>query len=298
MTDIAQTRDTARFGRNAGLLGALGSTIGWGSTGVVAKSIDLGGLVVVAYRFWTSTILFFAFLAITGRPMNVRKLRAAMPGGIGLAVDVGFFFSAVKLTTIANASVILALQPVLMIYLGSRLLGERISRLQIVWSSVAIVGVALLLFGSVGLPQANWKGDALAFGAVFGWTAYLYFSKSTQDRLTPVEYTAGTGFFAAVICTPLAYVFGQALVIPAPVDIAYLAVMVFVTGTLAHLLMNWSLTKIPVWVGSTMSLLIPGAAAGLAWLFLDEQVAPIQFIGIALTLVALGAIALGSRDSI
>jgi drug/metabolite transporter (DMT)-like permease len=280
-----------------GLAGAVGAMIGWGASGVLAKAIDLGGLVVVSYRFWISTVVFFVYLGLRGRRMTWLKFRAALPGGVGLAADVAFFFSAIKLTAVANATVIVALQPLLMLYLSSRLLGESISKRQVFWAGVALLGVVVLLFGSSGLPEADWRGDLLAAGAIFGWTAYMYFSKATQDVLTPVEYTAITGLITAVLCTPLVFLFGQEFEFPENQDIGYLAAMVFGSGLAAHLLMNWSLTRIPVWVGSVMSLLIPAGATVMAWAFLDESVTILQTVGIGLTLLALGAIAIDNARS-
>lgn len=271
--------------------------IGWGASGVLAKAIDLDSLVVVAYRFWTSTVIFLAFLAFRGRPLSLYKLKRALPGGIGLALDVAFFFSAIKLTAVANATVILAMQPVVMLYLSTKLLGERVKMSQVVWSGVAIMGIVVLLFGSSGLPEANWRGDLLAAGAILAWTAYMYFSKTTQDVLDPVEYTAATGLIAAAFNTPLIFLFGQTWALPSSADLGYLALMVFGSGLAAHLLMNWSLTRIPVWVGSVMSLLIPAGATLMAWTFLDESITILQGVGIGLTLLALGAIALNSTTT-
>lgn len=271
--------------------------VGWGASGVLAKAIDLDSLMVVAYRFWTSTVIFFAFLALRGRPLTWHKFRVALPGGIGLALDVAFFFSAVKLTAVANASVIVALQPLLMLYLSARMLGEKITRTQVAWSGVALCGVIVLLFGSAGLPEANWKGDLLAFGAIFAWTAYMYYSKTTQHTLDPVEYTAATGLVAAAMNTPLIFVFGQTVALPSAADAGYLAAMVFGSGLAAHLLMNWSLTRIPVWVGSILSLLIPAGATLMAWFFLGESITALQALGIGLTLIALAAIALNNTRS-
>lgn len=162
----------------------------WGASGVLAKSIDMAGLSVVVYRFWMSTIVFFGYLAIAGlrhpeSSMTLAKLRLALPGGIGLALDVAFFFSAVKLTTVANATVMVALQPLVMMYLGSRFLAERVGLRQVVWSMVALTGVGMLIYGSSGLPEWSLKGDLLALGALLAWAAYLFFSKTTQASSTP-----------------------------------------------------------------------------------------------------------------
>lgn len=280
-----------------GILGAVGSAAAWGASGVVAKAIDMEALAVVSYRFWMSTIVLFAIMAAVGRLPSRAAVVAATPGGLALGLDVALFFSAVKLTTVANATVLTAMQPLLMMYLGSRLLGERVRTRQVVWSGVALVGVGLLVFGSSGAEQWNPWGDALAVAALVAWTGYLFFSKASQDRVTPLEYTAITGLYTAALCTVLAVLFGQDLSWPTDRDWMLLAVMAFGSGLCAHLLMNWSLTKIPVWLGSTTTLIIPAAATTMAWAWLGEPATALQVGGIGITLVAVAAIVgrLGTR---
>ena len=270
--------------------------VAWAASGVIAKAIDLPSLVVVVYRFWLSSFVFLAVLTFVGvrrgeMQLTWRKLRIALPGGLGLAADVAFFFSAVKLTTVANATIVIALQPLLMMYLGTRLLGERVRAIQIFWSLVALCGVGVLVFGSSGLPEWSLTGDLLSAGALLAWTAYLFFSKATGDRLTPLEYTAATGLITAVVNTPLVFVFGQDMSWPDTRSWMLLAAMVLGSGMGAHLLMNWSIQRIPVWFGSTMfSMLIPACAAAMAWIFLDEAMNLVQGVGILVTLAALAAI--------
>ncbi|MGI9597121.1 MAG: DMT family transporter [Acidimicrobiales bacterium] len=280
-------------GQPLGVAAAVGSTVAWGASGVIAKAIDMGGLAVVAYRFWLSTVAFFAFMALTRRLPSRTALFAAMPGGLALAADVALFFSAVKLTTVANATVLAAMQPLLMMYLGTRLLGERVRAMQVAWSLVALVGVGLLVFGSSGLDQWSPTGDLLAVGALVAWTGYMFYSKSTQGSVSPLEYTAITGLISAVVCTGLAVAFGQDLSWPTTRSWLLLGLMAFGSGLCAHLLMNWALTRIPVWLGSTMTLVIPTAATAMAWAWLGESVTGLQLLGILVTMLALAAITLG-----
>lgn len=286
-------------GQALGVAGAFGAMVAWGASGVLAKLIDMDGLAVVVYRFWLSTLVFVGYLVCfgarrSGRPITWAKFRVAIPGGLGLSLDVAFFFSAVKLTTVANATVIGSLQPLLMLYLGHRFLGERAGRRQLLWSMVALVGVGILLFGTSGLPQTSPRGDALAVCALLAWTAYLYSSKATQGVLSPLEYTAAASLIVAVVNTPLALAFGQDLSWPRWRDWILLGVMSIGSGLFAHLLMNWALTVIPVSVGSMISLLIPAGASVMAWWLLDEPLTVLQAAGIGLTLAALGAITLAN----
>lgn len=283
-------------GQPIGIAGAFLAMLGWAGSGVLVKALSLGSLVVVSYRFWASTIIFGLYLLIRGRPMTWSKLKIALPGGLGLAGDVVFFFSAIKMTSVANATVIASLQPILMIFLASRTLGEKVSRRQVGFSLVAVVGVIILLFGSGRVPEADVRGDLIAGLALFGWTAYLYYGKATQDRLDPVEYTLGAGFVTAVVATPLMFLVGQDVIVPGVRDLALLATMVVGSGMLAHLLMNWSLHRIPVWVGSSTTLLIPGASAGLAWIFLGERMVWPQAVGMAVTIIALTGIVIENNQ--
>lgn len=294
---LAVTTASNPDGQPLGVAAAFVSTVAWGASGVIAKAIDMGGLAVVAYRFWLSTIAFFAVMALTRRLPSRTAFRAAAPGGFALAADVVLFFSAVKLTTVANATVLAAMQPLLMMYLGTRLLGERIKRMQIASSLVALIGVGLLVSGSSGLDQWNPRGDLLAVGALVAWTGYMFFSKSTQGSVNPVEYTAITGLISAVVSTILALGFGQDLSWPTMRSWLLLGLMAFGSGLCAHLLMNWALTRIPVSLGSTMTLVIPTAATAMAWAWLDEPVTLLQIAGIVVTLAALAAIILGRTAS-
>lgn len=281
--------------RGAG--GAALATLAWGASSVIAKALEMDGLAIVAYRFGLASTVFLLFLSVTGKMLTAAKMRQALPAGVALAVDTALFFSAVKLTTVANATVIGALQPVLMLILARRLLREPISRTQVFWSLVAVGGAAFLVFGSSGLPGWSLKGDLLAVAALFAWTIYLFLAKTSQtDGLTALEFTAAVAIYTTVLTVPLTLAFGQDLSWPTTRSWVLLTVMAFGSGLFAHLLMNWSLARIPVSLGSAMTLLIPISATLLAWAFVNEELSWVQVAGIAVTLVALGAITYDRRE--
>jgi len=57
--------------------------------------------------------------------------------------------------------------------------------------------------------------------------------------------------------------------------------------------MNWSLVRIPLWIGSTFTLLIPVFSALLAWIFLDEPVSLVQGLAMAVVIGALAIVVRG-----
>ena len=156
-----------------------------------------------------------------------------------------------------------------------------------------IVGV--VMYGSTGLPDWKPRGDILALCGLLAWTCYFVFSKRTQERLSPIEYSAATALIAAMVITPIALASGQDLSWPSADDWVWLVLLAVGPGLVGHVFMNWSLTRIPVWLGATLALFIPVTSTLLAWLFIDEDVAAVQFVGMGVVLAALAGVVLRPR---
>lgn len=284
---VATGRDD---GLGVAVAGAAVAVSVWGLSGVVVKNIDMGGLAIGAYRFGLYSLVVAAIMAARGTPITVRVLRHSFWGGVALAADVALFFTAVKLTTVVNATVTGALQPVIVSAIAARFFGERIDRRDVALAAVALTGAVVVVIGSSGRPEWNIQGDLAAVGALLAWSAYFVFSKHSQERISPAEYTAGAAIYTAAINAPLAALFGQSLGWPTAESWLWIAVLAFGAGVLGHSLMNWSLRQMPLWVASTMTLLIPVMASIAAWVFLDEPLNAVQVVAMALVLAALAGI--------
>ncbi len=262
-------------------------------SGVVAKNIDMGGVAIAAYRFLVYALVVGAVMAIRSKPISARALRIALPGGIALGADVAFFFSAIKETTVANATMIGALQPIIVAAVAWRFFGERMTRRDMVLAGVAIAGVFAVVVGAQGSDEWSLRGDLLAVGALFSWSAYFVFAKQSKDQISSNEYTIGAAFWTGVINVPIAVTFGQSLAWPSATNWLWLLALAFGAGILGHEAMNWSLRQIPLWLGSTMTLLVPVVSAAAAWIFLDEAVTAFQVGAMIVVLVALAAVIVG-----
>ncbi len=137
------------------------------------------------------------------------------------------------------------------------------------------------------------RGDLLALGAMLSWSAYFIASKNSKKTMTSTEFTAGTALWTMAICAPLGFAFGQDMSWPSATNWGWLILMAATSGLIGHAMMNWSLVRIPLWVGSTFTLLIPVFSALLAWVVLDEAVTVVQGIAMA---VVIGALAVVVRN--
>ena len=288
-----RTSDVADNGASSTLVGLIGAALAvtaWGSASVLVKAVDMGGLAVAVYRFLFHFVVIAAWMSFRGKPFSLRVVRQSAFGGIALALDVAFFFTAIKETSVINATLIGALQPILVGVVAARFFGEKIRSRDAIWSILALVGVFAVVIAAADSAVSSTRGDLLAAGALVSWSAYFIASKRSKNTMTSTEFTAGAALWAGALNLPLALAFGQDLSLPSGRDLTLILLITFVAGVFGHSLMNWSLVRIPLWVGSTFTLLIPVFSALIAWAFLDEAIALRQGLAMAVVIGSLAMI--------
>ncbi len=277
--------------RALGVPAAAVAMVGWAASGVIAKGLsELGPLAVVFWRMWLYTALVLLFLWANGTPLRWNSIKISAWGGFSLAFDIMLFFTALRLTTVANATVVASLQPLLMLYLAPKLFGEQPQRRHWGMAVVAIGGIAIVVFGSAGIPEWSVWGDLLALLTLFTWTGYFVFSKLSTQKISSAQYTGGSALVCSLVCSPFAIVSGQAFDIPSSGAWLWLVILAIGPGFASHMLMNWSLARIPAWLGSTMTLAIPVTSSLMAWAFLGDEVSLWQFVGMTVVMFSLVAV--------
>ena len=279
--------------RTAGIIATtVGVTI-WGASSTMVKSIEGIGAVGISFHRLVigAGFLVVLFLARGGR-ITWSMLRISAAGGVAFGLDIVLFFSALRETSVANATVIGALQPILLAPIGVRLFGEQLGRRVVVWSIVAVGGTAIVVLGATGVPEWSLRGDLLAVGALLSWTAYFVASKQARKQLATLEYFTGLSIVACAVVAPYALVTGADLS-PAGASgwFTIVAVTVF-SGALGHVLLNWSHEHVPLQVISLLTLLVPVVATAGAVLFLDESVQALQWFGMAVVVASLAVVVL------
>ena len=262
------------------------AVVAWGFGAILVKVMSIDGISLSFYRLWFGTLLMLAVCAGMRMRLTLAGLRSAVPGGIVFGVNVVLFFSAVNHTTIANANLISALQPALVLAVAGPVFGERTSARALAWTAVSLVGVAIVIVGASGAPEWSPAGDAMAVGAVTLLTAYFVFSKRARSNVGTLEYMFWVQAIAALTVTPIAALSGHTHV-PQGIDWLWMTIIVFGTGVGSHILINWAHPYVDVSISSLMMLAVPVVAGIAAWAILDESLTAVQIAG---SLVTLGAI--------
>jgi drug/metabolite transporter (DMT)-like permease len=283
--------ERGREGGTAGLAAVIVGTVAWGSTGIFVKEIRLAALPLTFYRLWLGVVLLGVLLLVRRRPLSLAVMLRSVPAGLFLAADIALFFSALKLTSVAVATVIGALQPALVLMVAGRLFGERIGRRVVIWTVVSIGGIAAVAVGP-GVPRGeHLTGDALAVASLLAFTGYWLVSKRAISMSADSDrYTFSVMLVAAVAMTPVALLCGEPLAPVRPADWFWIALLAIVPGT-GHLLFNYAHRFVDVSVSSVVSAGNPIIASLLALLVLGEPLDAVQVAGGIVAVLAIAAVA-------
>lgn len=280
--------------RRWGMAGALGAAVGWGLAGVFVVLAATPPLVLVAYRMWLGAAVLVAVLAAGGRRLTWRAVRVAAPGGVALWADMTLFFASLRLTSVAVATVISALQPLLVLAVAGPLLGERVGLRRAVLGVVAVAGVSVTVVGA-GVPAGgHLRGDALAVGSLLAWSGYFLAAKRASRRCDPLEYTAGATLVGGAAAAVAVAAAGTVPVVH-PGAWLWLGLLVVVPSG-AHLLMNWAHHRVDAGVSSVLLSVNPVVASAGAWVVLGQRLGAVQVAGAVVCVVAVSLVARPAGD--
>jgi len=242
--------------------------------------LDMPGIQIA---FWRQLIGFgvygLVFLLI-GRRLTWRTVRLVIPAGVLLGLEIGVFFTALRTTTIANATIIGALQPILLLAVASRRYRETVTGWLFGASVVAVCGVVLVMWGASS--EATWspRGDLLALMAMVLFSTYFVVVKDIRASVDTFTLQTVAMIIGALTVFPLAAIEAGTPVLPVPSSrqFVWLLVLLAVPGT-GHYLMNWAHLHVSLSVAGLLTLAIPVLSALGAWLILDQHLTPIQALG-------------------
>ena len=215
--------------------------------------------------------------------------------GFAFAGDLGFWHLSIKLTSVANSTLLANLASIFVTLAAWIFLRQRPSGLFVAGLAVALAGVALLVRASVGFSQTGLLGDALGVVTAMFYAGYIFAVKGLRDRgETTLHLMAVTSTITAILLAPAALASGEVLFPASAYGWAVLAGLALVSHAAGQGLIAYALAHLPAAFSSVSLLLQPVMAALFAWALLGEALVPLQIAG---GLAVLAGIYLARRGS-
>lgn len=213
----------------------------------------LGPLVPVAifvfYRFVLQAVFLTPFALMSKQRLRPtrRQLGLILLRTLFHIVGIGGMFMALRYLPLADAVAIAFVMPFLQLLLGTYFLNETVGKHRLLACCVGFCGTLLVIqpsFVSVGLAALWPLLVAVAFAL------FILVGRQIAQEMDPIDIQMCSGWMATALLLPLLLI-GQKLgfegvsfVIPEG-KVLWLLLLAGVLGTLAHLLMTWSLRFAP-----------------------------------------------------
>ena len=295
MTDTAPTT-RASTTTGLGVAATSGAVVAWGFGPNLAKLMKVGGLSVAFHRMWLAAAVLALIVAVRGRRPEAEHVKRSLLAGLAFGLNACFFFSAVKETSIADATLIASMSPVMILVVAGRWFGERVTAASVIWTGLAVAGVGLVVLGSSSTAAWSLYGDFLAFLSLLTWTAYFLLSKWAREVVGTLEFQAGVTAGATAVVAVAAALTGDIGASLDSRDIVLLVLMVAGPGLGGHLLMAWAHRYVDVSASSVIVVAQPLVATAVAAVMVDEPITLMQAVGALIVVTAIAAVVRGNRS--
>lgn len=277
----------------------------WAGNSIIGRAArDLAGPFTLSFVRWTLATLLVV-------PLAARTLVADWPairqgwkvilvlGVLGVAAFNALLYKGLHHTTAANALLLQAAIPALVLLAERIGFGVRSSVGQVVGVAISTVGVVVIVARgdlAVLAALALGRGDVLILLAVVGWSIYTVCLR-LRPNISPASFLFCTFGLGALAMAPMAlaeHVQGLRVVWGLPVLMTFAYVGVF-PSVIAFFMFNRATADLgPATAGQAITLM-PVFGAILSAILLGERLEPYHWAGMALVLAGIAASVLAAR---
>ncbi len=283
--------------RSRAAVAVMGAAVLFGTTGTSRQLLvpDAPGTSVAAVRLLVGSVGLVGWVLWRGRGSDLARLwRRPVVWIMGLAVAgyQAFFFVGTQRTGVAIAALIaLGSAPFLAGLLGWALREGAPGWVWAASTAVAVVGLGLLVSGSLASGDALGMLSALAAGACYAIFTVLGVRLS-REGFSGGDVLAASFSLGALVLLPAVFTSTWWLSWPGMAEALWLGI---VTTTVAYLLFGLGLSVLQPGHIATLTLLEPAVATILGVVVLGEPLSTLGWIGCLLVIVALALLGMAER---
>jgi drug/metabolite transporter (DMT)-like permease len=248
----------------------------------------------------SSAVLWLVVLSLGLRaPLNRQTARLALTGLLEPGLVITLAVLGLKWTTATMTTLIYAAQPALVVVLAWLLLRERLTRMQVGLTLLAVAGVGLVAGAALGADGAGTLlGNGLIVLSSLSCSLYLVYSRRWVARMHPIllvalQQSVALVWTLAVWPVEAVQLNAGALAAIGPGVWAWAALSGVVYYGLGFCFYIAGLKGVPAGRAALFLGLSPLFGVGGAYALLGERLSPAQWLGAALVVVAVAAISRG-----
>lgn len=275
MTDIT---DKPRSGAIYDLLYIIG-IIAISFSSIFVRWSDADVAVIAMYRLYLTNLLMLPFVWKYRHEfmrLSARQWRLLALSGVMLGAHFLLWMASLRLTTVASSTVLLTLEP-LLVMLGSYWLFRTKANRTMLWGlGIALIGSFLIGAGDFSLSGDALLGDVLSMLGAAAVAVHMLAGKQLRNQMSAFVYNFAVFFLAATSLAMYNIVLGNPFTGYSEREWGLFLLLAIVPTLFGHYLFNWLLKYMNAAAVSMAVLGEPVISSLLAWWLLKESLSAYQ----------------------
>jgi drug/metabolite transporter (DMT)-like permease len=240
---------------------------------------DADVAVIAMYRLFLTNLLMLPFVWSHRHEMlrmNSRQWVLLLASGVMLALHFLLWMGSLRLTSVASSTVILALEPILILAGSVWLFKAKINRMMLIGMGIALVGAIIIGAGDFQVAGTALQGDILSLLGTMAVAVHMLLGQFLRTGLSAFSYNFWVFLVAA--CTFAVYnlFMGHPFGGYAASEWGIFLLLAIVPTIFGHYLFNWLLQYMNATTVSMGVLGEPVFSSLLAWVLLGEALSTLQ----------------------
>ena len=298
MSELHQNKEIGQRAVVVLLLGAAAISL----APIFVRLSELGPSATAFYRMFLAMPVLWLWMqqdktndTVHRQPNSLGDFARLALAGLFFAGDLSFWHWSIKLTSIANSTLLANFAPIFVTLGGFFLFGERFSRTFLIGMTCAMAGVAFLLGDSFAFKPDHLLGDAYGLVAAMFYAAYLMSVARLRAEFSTASVMTWSGLVTCAVLVPVTLISGDSFFAPTLFGWAMLIGLALISHAGGQSMIAYALAHLPAALGSVGLLLQPALSAILAWFIFGENLSLLQMSGGLVVIIGIYIARRGTR---
>lgn len=242
---------------------------------IIIRFSQSPALVISAYRMLFTSLMLLVPVMLNNRSefkkITPKEYMLCTVSGIFLALHFASWISSIKMTTVANSTILVSCSPIFVALANYFITKEKLKRKMAIGIFMSLIGTAIIAMGSSQEAANNMMlGNILAFlGAIFV-AGYLVIGGIARKSLSAGVYVFIVYSVSAVVLFIMCFISGTPVYPYPPREILLFVALAFFCSILGHTVYNYMVKYVSSTMISVSTLSEPIFASVLALLIFKE----------------------------
>lgn len=256
---------------------------------IVARYLE--GVPAVSISFWRmglGALILWAFSFLKPQiPLGNNNFKRTALAGIFLGIHFALFFGSIKLTTIANATFLGTLAPVITFIIEKYFLKRKSNSYLLLGLGMAVFGALIIVSNKFDFSSSYTMGNFLAVGCSIFLGFSFIISDNVRRQVGTISYSRTLFATAAITLFIISIIFKTDLIKFSTYEFIGLVYLGIVPTLFGHGLMYYSIKYVSPTIVASIPMGEPIIASIIAWFLFSESIGYVTFIGGSITLFGL-----------